>query len=210
MEEKINFICKGINRNYSSSQMRKCIMGCSVLFYLAEIIFCFTMGNLIVKAYGVIVLLSTLCSLAYVFIVSKHWTVQTYLSAFGVFSLEGMINITLFALAQCEIAGYSMSIKIFAIIIPLITMASYLLIYSLMIKNATYKHPKKEIIKYFGALGAGMGLVFAKILFSSISEDMTTLLIILFFILFSAMASLKSINFYKLKLLKDINYDEEL
>ena len=186
MEEKINFICKGINRNYSSSQMRKCIMGCSVLFYLAEIIFCFTMGNLIVKAYGVIVLLSTLCS------------------------LEGMINITLFALAQCEIAGYSMSIKIFAIIIPLITMASYLLIYSLMIKNATYKHPKKEIIKYFGALGAGMGLVFAKILFSSISEDMTTLLIILFFILFSAMASLKSINFYKLKLLKDINYDEEL
>ncbi len=203
-----NFINYGINRSITVKDLRKMPFGLSI-FSLIEIIICLILGGgFLVVGFAVAVI--TLFVIAFVFIKTKHLTLQNYFAISGVLCLGTTINFILLAFILCCSNNYNLLVTLFIVLTPFIMMGMYFFINLRLIRNGVFEAPKAKYkkIKLYSMLGGIAGIAIARIIFSGMSQAAITAIIIVCIMVLASIISFGTINLYKLKLLNDFNYDE--
>lgn len=206
-----DFINYGVNRDMTVKDLRKMPFGLSA-FYLIEIIICLILGGKFLFI-GFIVATMALFAIIWVFVKTMHLTLRNYFKISGVLCLTATINFTLLAFILCSVNEYGLPLTLFTVLIPFIIMSIYFLINLRFIRNGVFeaskiKKVKHQKIKLYAMLGGIAGISIARILFSGMSQSSISAIIIVCIMMLTSIISFGIINFYKLKLLHDLNYDE--
>ena len=205
-----SFIKYGVNCNLTSSQIREMVLGISI-FYAIEILACFLLGGKFVYIGGLVCGISVISVVA-IIVITHRMTLRNWLAAFGVISAEATVNFAVMALILC----YNNCNNVFVIcvlLIPVVTMIAYLTATIISLRKGRFvKSTKKNAnfgkLKMYSMLGGSIGIFIARLAFSDMKQSSIITLLIVLSTLLSTVFSLGSVNFYKIKLLDDIKYDE--
>lgn len=207
-----DFINYGVKRDMTVKDLRKMPFGLST-FYLIEIIICLILGGKFLFV-GFIVAAMALFAIIWVFVKTKHLTLRNYFTISGVLCLTATINFTLLTFILCSANKYGLPLTLFTVLIPFIMMSIYFLINLRFIRDGVFeaskiKKVKHQKIKLYSMLGGIAGISIARIFFSGMSHSSISAIIIVCIMMLTSIISFGIINFYKLKLLNDLNYDEK-
>ncbi len=207
-----DFINYGVNRNITVRDLRKMPFGLSI-FYIIEIIICLILGGGFL-AIGFVVAAITLFAIAFVFIKTRYLTLRNYFAISGVLCLGATINFTLLAFILCFSNNYDLLATLLIVLTPFIMMGIYFFINLRLIRNNVFEATRGSKVKYqkiklYSMLGGIAGIAIARIIFTGISQSAIIAIIIVCIMMLASIISFGTINFYKLKLLNDLDYDED-
>lgn len=210
-KELISFLCGKSGSKHSKKNVCRMQLYCSILS-IAFGVFCFTGRELYYKACGAVLICSAFLGIIFTFIMTRHWTLIRYMLTTGVFALEAMICLGSIVLMLCFDNKADVYLTALLVSIPFAVSILYIGFYMYITRKGScifYRKVQKGSAVY-GIAGASLGLVIAKIVFGNISYELAMQAATAIFTVLSSLAGLKAANLYKVKKLKDMNYDLNL